>query len=51
MLHYMQMRNWFIIFLIVTMTYMVHQKLNQMNRTSPYYLQARAPSFVTSIFK
>jgi len=51
MLHYMQMRNWFIIFMILTMTYMVHQKLNQFNRSSPLMMQARAQSFVTSIFK
>ena len=26
MLFYMQMRNWFLIFLILTMAYLVHQK-------------------------
>jgi uncharacterized membrane protein YjjB (DUF3815 family) len=29
MLFYMQMRNWFLIFLVLTMAYLIHQKTSQ----------------------
>ncbi|MCM2352317.1 MAG: hypothetical protein NDI63_01785 [Pseudobdellovibrio sp.] len=48
MLHYMQMRNWFIVFMALTLTYMIHQRMNQ-NRSSASTLRAQA--IVTSIFR
>lgn len=50
MLHYMQMRNWFIVFMALTLTYMIHQKMNQQRAAYPMS-GLRAQSFVTSIFK
>lgn len=48
MLHYMQMRNWFIVFMALTLTYMIHQKMNQNKSTSS---SLRAQAIVTSIFR
>lgn len=49
MLFYMQMKNWFMIFMMLTMTYMVHQKLKD-NRAQLSHTQfAKAASF--SIFR
>lgn len=50
MLHYMQMRNWFIVFMALTLTYMIHQKMNQ-QRGGHSMAGLRAQAFVTSIFK
>lgn len=50
MLQYMQMRNWFILFVAVTITYMIHQKMNQQRNSYPLS-GLRAQSFVTTIFK
>lgn len=51
MLHYMQMKNWFIVFVALTLTYMIHQKMNQQRaNTYPGY-QLRAQALVTSIFR
>jgi hypothetical protein len=47
MLHYMQMRNWFIVFMALTLTYMIHQKMNHNKAQTPL----RAQAFVTSIFR
>lgn len=41
MLFYMQMKNWFIILLVLTMTYMIHQKFNTYNRkANPMFASA-----------
>lgn len=48
MLHYMQMKNWFIVFVALTLTYMIHQK---MNHNKSYSSPLRAQAFVTSIFR
>lgn len=50
MLHYMQMRNWFIVFMALTLTYMIHQKMNQQRNATGAY-QLRAQALVTSIFR
>ncbi len=42
MLFYMQMRNWFIILMILTMTYMVHQKMNAYQRGNGVNLSSAA---------
>ncbi len=34
MLFYMQMRNWFLIFLMLTVIYLIQQKSNPVNRMS-----------------
>jgi hypothetical protein len=47
MYFYMQMRNWFLIFMIVTMSYMIYQKSQQMQKSRPY--QVSLASF--SIFR
>ena len=47
MLHYMQMRNWFIVFLALTMTYMIHQKMTQHRFANTLHAQA----IVTSMFR
>lgn len=49
MLHYMQMKNWFIVFMALTLTYMIHQRMTQ-SRSNPGY-QLRAQAIVTSIFR
>lgn len=46
MLFYMQMKNWFLIFLMVTIAYMIHQK-----STSSYRLASRAAIFSNSIVR
>ena len=48
MLFYMQMRNWFIILMILTMTYMIHQKMNANQHSNRINLSSAA-SF--SIFR
>lgn len=50
MLHYMQMRNWFMVFMALTLTYMIHQKMTQQRNAYPTS-GLRAQAFVTSIFK
>ncbi len=47
MLHYMQMRNWFFIFIALTITYMIYQKSNA---TQKYPAPLRAQAFVTNLF-
>ncbi len=49
MLFYMQMRNWFIILMILTMTYMVHQKVNGWQQHASRMNLTSAASF--SIFR
>lgn len=46
MLFYMQMRNWFLIFLVLTMAYLVHQRTASAKR---YAL--RTPSTFASIIR
>jgi hypothetical protein len=47
MLFYMQMRNWFLVFIVLTMTYLVYQKSQQQNQRFTY--RASLASF--SIFR
>ena len=50
MFFYMQMKNWFIIFIVVTMTYLVYQKTQTLNKNYPGgSLRASAISF--TLFK
>ncbi len=49
MLFYMQMRNWFIIFVILTMTYMIHQKMNTNHKVAPAYRMSSLSSI--SLFR
>jgi len=46
MLFYMQMRNWFLISLMLTVAYMIHQKSN-----SSYKLASRAGIFQNSLIR
>lgn len=46
MLFYMQMKNWFLIFLMITIAYMIHQKSN-----SSYKIAARTSLFQTSMIR
>ena len=47
MLHYMQMKNWFLIFLAASVTYLAHQKLNSVNKNQGL----RAQAAFASIFR
>ncbi len=51
MLHYMQMKNWFIIFVMATLVYMVQQKIH--HRGSNNFMSLRAQNSInfTSIFQ
>lgn len=46
MLFYMQMKNWFLIFLMLTIAYLIHQKSN-----SSYKIVARAGIFQNSLIR
>lgn len=46
MLFYMQMKNWFLIFLMLTMAYLIHQKSN-----SSYKMASRAGIFQNSLIR
>ncbi|MFZ3229167.1 MAG: hypothetical protein WA160_03095 [Pseudobdellovibrio sp.] len=46
MLFYMQMKNWFLIFLMITMAYLVQQKSSSRNRFS-----AHASSSLVTLLK
>jgi hypothetical protein len=46
MLFYMQMRNWFLIFLVLTMAYLIHQRTSSAKRFA-----LRAPAVMATIIR